>query len=223
MRTITNYLLICGLLGLASCNQGSDFTAQNAKKSPTPVAPVTGPNNESNGDGNGTPQLPESNNGTVGDCKKDGVTKVKLLTSKIPNNTAQQWVEYEVRLEDCDGKSIPVKDRPILFDIDATISPMGNNIGYAISNLPGDKDFQNSGTLKFQSNKDLFGKVGPNYAFWMTDPITIDASSALHLTVKMGGFYIQSLSDPGLLEFKVQSFLRFGDAVPVQQEIIVSN
>lgn len=221
MRLISNFVLICSLFGIVSCNQGSDFTAQNAKKSPPAPTPVTGPSNQS--DGNGETPPDNTTVGTVGDCKKDGVTKVKLLTSTIPNNAPQQWVEYEVRLVDCDGKSIPVKDRPILFDIDATISPMGNNIAYEISNLPGEKSFQKSGTLKFQPNKDLFGKVGPNYAFWMTDPITIEDSNALHLTTKMGGFYIQSLTDPGLLQFKIQSFLRFGDAVPVQQEITVSN
>ncbi len=221
MRILSFIAINLSLLAFCGCNQGSDFTGNNAKK--TPPAQTKSPQVSDPQDSNGSPADGDQFSG--GDqCTESGVTKVRLLTESIPNQAPQQWIEYDVRLEDCDGNLIPVVNRPILFDLDASISPNVVNISYSISNIAGETPFSTDGELLYQPNKDLFGKTGSNYAHWMTEPVTINSQhTALHLTIKMSNLLITSLNDSGIFEFSVPSYLRFGDAAPVQQDVKIKN
>jgi hypothetical protein len=148
-------------------------------------------------------------------CIDPPKTTVNLRTQQVRNATAGEIIEYEIFVTDCNGKRLPINANYILFDIDAEVSqPTANS--YTIENGP-------QGTMQVIEGVDLFGKAGPNYFHSRTDQtITINnqTKSAI-LKIGLLGERYSPIGNPGAPgSFQLPTYLRFGNAQPVQQNVL---
>ncbi len=161
-----------------------------------------------------------------GKCTDAGKTIAKLLTTTgITNGAANQLLEYELSMEDCEGVVTPITARVILFDLDAE-SDSPKALQYQVKSQDG--SILSSGTLLAINGSDLFGVLGPDRFHHRTNSnidvpsahrkvrLTIDLSYAEHHPIGSGGI----ASGPQSL---ISTFLRFGDAAPVKMPVTFFN
>lgn len=155
-------------------------------------------------------------------CDENGVTKASLLTASTKNQTAGNYIDYQISLADCAGWSMVLQNKPILFDLDAFIQG-----SYSLRYDVNDGNSIYSGELKHVSGSDLFGNQGSSFGHWATAPIPFTTSVRvvtlrIHL---MGGKFIPNEeayrgTTSITQDFYIKTFLRFGEAQPVTKKVL---
>lgn len=155
-------------------------------------------------------------------CTDAGITQVRLLTASAYNNAANQSLRYELSLVDCDGKPKPIPQAPLLFDIDSqSMDITQREVPYTIENTA--KQSVATGTAAVVSGSDLFGNQEASRFHWKADNLHIPATDYKFYFVAdvskriMTEFGVMLPPTSGEVQFK--TYLRIGDALPVQQEI----
>jgi len=156
-----------------------------------------------------------------GKCTDAGTTVAKLLTtSGITNGASNQFLEYELSMEDCEGVVTPITARVILFDLDAE-SESPRPLPYQVKSQDG--LMLSSGVLQTINGSDLFGVIGLNRFHHRTNnnidvpsahrkiKLSIDLSNTVHQPMGSG----DTVSPQAL----ISTFLRFGDAAPVKMPV----
>lgn len=187
----------------------NDFSGDGANApvpSPTPLPPVPTP-------------IP-----TPSPCVGDGVTVARLLTTEIKVNSANQYLDYEIQLTDCDGKPKALNNQPLKFDFDAITNSTTNPLAYELSVSDGSVGKINS-TLQAIQGSDLFGKSGPKYAHWQTQSISFAATAiVIKLRLDLSQRSILPNNSTGktlTAPVSIPTYLQLGNATPVQQNITV--
>lgn len=149
-------------------------------------------------------------------------TKVKLLTQSVRMNAQNQWLEYEVSLIDCWGNPKPIPEAPLLFDIDAvSVRRISHGLNFTLNNSSGESTTQ--GTLDFITGVDLFGQQGPHFFHWSLATLNVKNDS-MKITLRVDVSNLQWRSYEGRNEringgYEFSTFLRLGDASPVEQKV----
>lgn len=211
MKLVQIMLLALTTALAASCAESS-FSSSDSKK--TPAAQKQEPAQKPDvAAGSAVPAEP---------CTDSGVTQVKLLTSSVKNNTANQTLRYEVSLLDCKGQPKPIPQAPLLFDIDSqTFELTAKATPYVIENSQGQT--VTSGSMEKVDGSDLFGKQSETHYHWKADNLQIPGTDYKF-------FFIADVSNRIMTEFgsmfpptsgsvQFDTYLRIGDAAPVQQKI----
>jgi hypothetical protein len=165
---------------------------------------------------------------TPTDCTPDGITQAKLLTPTVQNNIAEQTLEYELSVTNCEGVAQTIKSNFIYFDLDVLIlSRVSDEVSFVVWNATRSKKFA-EGSLQNINGSDLFGKTGPLFNHNKTDQAvqfdTEEKSLILKLTMRkwsMAPIAMQSTppADPYVTAFTSDSYLRYGEAQPVKTSV----
>ncbi len=230
MKQMRFTLLALVALTAMACAESS-FNSGEGKKAPaapktvnTPPAPAP---QAADGTNSGTsdplpPGVPPSVPAGTKPCTDAGITQVRLLTVSAYNNAANQTLRYEVSLVDCDGKPKPIPQAPLLFDIDSqSMDITQREVPYTIENSQ--KQVVTSGNTSVVSGSDLFGNQEASRFHWKADNLQIPATDYKF-------YFVADVSNRNMTEFGVilpptsgevqfDTYLRIGDAQPVQQKI----
>lgn len=163
---------------------------------------------------------------TPSPCVGDGLTQAKLLTTSIVAQAANQYLDYDVQLTDCNGNPKALSNAALRFDLDAmtdagTVAlPYELSVSTSASNKISDK-------LQPVPGSDLFGKKGPMYSYWQTQSISfVPESATIRLRIDVSNRMIvpiNSISEKKLTApISVPTYLKLGEAAPVQQNVTVS-
>ena len=147
-------------------------------------------------------------------CGEHGVTKVKLLSDYLENGVPGNHLIYAVSAVDCDGKDLEKKSATVDFDIGA-YSTIIDGLRYRLGDAAGE------GNLNRVDGRDLFGNVGDEFQFFRTDR-TIDLTSGtkdIEIRIELGGAQMEPYTDEDIARGTIATFLRFGDADPVEQSV----
>ena len=126
----------------------------------------------------GTPITP------IGTACVQGISQVQLLSQNlggIPSSInqgmfrPQRTIQYLIGLQ-CAGQQVPLNNVQIAFDVNATVTPFSTPIGYRILDPQTGAPFSSNLILDSVPNRDLFGNVGPTWAHWVTNTLSINRS-----------------------------------------------
>lgn len=212
MKLLRTMLITIAAVLATSCSESSFSSSDNKK---TPVAakePMAKPQ-----------PVPASDVAVPSDpCTDSGVTQVKLLTLSAKNNSANQTLRYEVSLLDCNGKPLPIPQAPLLFDVDSqSMELTARATQFTIQDSQGQT--VTSGSMEKIDGSDLFGKQSETHYHWKADNLQIPVTDYKF-------YFIADVSNRIMTEFGVMmpptsgsvqfdTYLRIGDAAPVQQKI----
>lgn len=160
--------------------------------------------------------IPEYAAITDGSCTEAGVTQARLLTTSVKNGAANSYMDYEVAHSDCDGFALEFKNGAMKFDINAYVSKT-SDIRYSIN----DGTLVHEGTLSVVNGEDLFGNKGSNKFYYSTQSVNFAGrTKKFTLRIFISGV-TYSLNQSGIPtgDEKIDTFLRFGAASPVQRMI----
>lgn len=228
-------LLLVASLALAACNNSS-FTGSSGTTPPKPAVkpqsadaakPALGAN----------PSMPAAPNPSVKpgatpsdvvippDCGDAGATQARLLTPTIDVEAADAHLEYEIYRTDCDGVVQVFAADKILFDldawgaytdIDATITQEGS------TPLPT--------KMKLTIGSDLFGHTGDSWAHQeTTEKVEVKgAAKSVRLRIDLAGRNLSPREMPtggpaADGSVPIPTYLRFGDATPIQVDVKALN
>ena len=219
-------IVIFAILAVTSSCQPSGFNGSNAvaKKAsaeakpqgkPQPKPTIANENPSPFPSETFEPSLPKPS-----PCTDAGTTVAKLIsTAGIVNDSANQFLEYELSMEDCEGVVTPITANVILFDLDAESESGAKPLPYQLKS-PDGMPISN-GILASVSGSDLFGVVGPaRFHHRTNNNINVPSTHRkVRLIVDLSFTNSQPLNS-GLIgpvaRAIIPSFLRFGQASPVK-------
>ncbi len=170
-------------------------------------------------------------------CTSAGKTEAKLLTSEVINGDPNNELKYEITLTDCDGNPKGLEAQYLLFDIKALLKTYnrqdtGEADVYTFSYKIESEDELN-GDLTEKVGQDLFGQDGPQKLHWRsTGEFTFPKSdTSFIMTVSLNGLISFPEDGPkGFIEasqlqdeFMIDTYLRFGRALPVRVTVPFKN
>ena len=210
------YFLV--LLGALGCNDSKFKQTNSPGAEPTKVVP--GPI--------GGQQLP----GGPVPCTTAGTTVVKLQTQSVRNKSPGQIIKYELSMNDCQGVQTPITATSILFDLNAifTLSAPGaiaGSLPYTVTTMEGAP--LGTGSLEVVPGQDLFGVSNPQHWHYRTNnPLNFPpATNRILLNVDISNTENHRPDTPTGGPFPptelISSFLKFGNANPVEQPVTFQN
>lgn len=146
---------------------------------------------------------------------------MRLLTAETANGKAGNFIEYALSVVDCSGRPQPIVGEALLFDIDGVSPQVG--LGEPLSFIAATPTEQVTGQLLEIAKTDLFGRTGDEYFHNRSDqPLNFKTPPLeLRLRIDLGGrqYHLQA---PGsdLVAPLIPTFLRYGQAQPVQADVI---
>ena len=170
-------------------------------------------------------------------CTSAGKTEAKLLTSEVINGDPDNELKYEITLTDCDGKPKGLEAKYLLFDIKALLKTYnrqdtGEADVYTFSYKIENEDELN-GDLTEKIGQDLFGQDGPEKLHWRStgDFNFPKSDTSFIMTVSLNGLISFPEDGPsGFIkasdlqdEFMIDTYLRFGRALPVRVTVPFKN
>ncbi len=223
MKTIPSWAASLATFLLVACGESSFSAGQSRGEAPRNKEPLTSEVKPGNLDA-------ESPGGTnSSDCTSNPQdrTQVRLLTDAVKNNATNQIVRYELWLVDCYGNPKPIPKAPLLFDINAqaTFDVSSQKVPFVIQNEQGAS--VTSGKMNLIRGSDLFGVKGNNYFHWRIDEFSFDnTDKRLYLNLDVSNLGWQPFSGDEArsgTEFTFTTYLKIGDANPVEQKVKWTN
>jgi len=154
-------------------------------------------------------------------CDKDavGITQARLLSNGISTLLGTQTLRYELSVLNCkDGSVESLKDQPVFFDLNASLSQGFQPVPYTVLDIAGTA-ISNS-TFQVVTGSDLFGNTG-SYAHWTTQSFSYTAKlEKLILEIKLENIQVQPINPA---DTKIDSYLRIGKAQAVTQALTITN
>jgi hypothetical protein len=154
-------------------------------------------------------------------CDKDavGITQARLLSNGISTQLGTQTLRYELAVLSCkDGSIESLKDQPVFFDLNASLSNGFQPIPYAVLDMAGTTI--SNATLQVVTGSDLFGNTG-NFAHYTTQSFSYTAKLAkLILEIKLENLQVLPFSPT---DTKINSYLRIGKAQAITQELTITD
>jgi hypothetical protein len=206
-----------GTTGVAKKDSAEAKPAGKPQVTPSPsLTPTTSTNPIPEDTIGQTPVVPSK-------CTDAGKTIAKLLTTGgITNDAPNQFLEYELSMEDCEGVTTPITASVILFDLDAEILDGPKTLSYQVKSQDG--ALLSSGALQSINGSDLFGVIGPNRFHHRTNSnINVPVSHRkVRLTIDLSFTNNQpmgSVMTGPVARAVIQTYLRFGDASPVKMPV----
>ena len=214
----TTIVALMSLVLISSC-KSSEFSGEGnraapaATPTPTPLPTVTM-----------TP-VPTATM-TPSPCVGDGLTQAKLLTTSIVGQAAAQYLDYDVQLTDCNGNPKALSNAVLSFDLNAVTDSGFAALPYELS-VSTNASNKISDKLQGIPGSDLFGKTGSNYAHWQTQSISfVPQSATIRLRIDVSNRLILPIGSSSSTKLtapvSIPSYLKLGDAAPVQQNITVT-
>lgn len=155
-------------------------------------------------------------------CNGNGKTIIQLLTAQLVNNAPNQFMQYDLSYQDCNGQPAPIPSGQLWYDDAAYFSNGGQLLPYSVSSSDG--SLNASGNLSPVRGEDLFGNRGSRYFHFTTNQnIEVPPNVlSLRVTIDMSNIeihaYTTDMRNPPALE-KIETFLRIGsseaDVAPV--------
>ncbi len=159
--------------------------------------------------------------GPVIACDKDavGITQARLLSNGISIQLGTQTLRYELAVLNCkDGSVESLKDQPVFFDLNASLSQGFQPIPYAVLDMAGTPI--STATFQVVTGSDLFGNTG-SFAHWTTQSFSYTAKlEKLILEIKLENIQVQAINPA---DTKIDSYLRIGKAQAVTQALTITN
>lgn len=222
MKIIKHSSIILSGLLLVSCGESS-FSGTTSRSVPTSET-----NDPSGGDSSTTTDnnMPdEDKTADATPCVDKSKTTVNLLTTNVKNNAAGQMIRYEVSLLDCMGNPKPIPEAPLLFDVDAVALFDITNFKVPYSVQDSSSNTLASGGMNLISGSDLFGVAGVNRYHWRIDSFTIkNGDKKLYLNLDVSNLAWQpSTGATADAAYVFSTYLRIGDAEPVEQKVTWEN
>lgn len=213
MRSMTGLALT--LLAVVSACKSSEFSGEGS-----PSAPAATPSPTP------TTTLIPSPTITPSPCVGDGVTQAKLLTTGVVSQAANQFLDYDVQLVDCNGNPKALNNAILRFDLDAVTNASILPLPYELS-VSTNASNKISDKLQAISGSDLFGKTGKNYSYWQTQSISfVPQSAVIRLRIDVSNRLILPINSTSSSKLtapvSIPTYLKLGEAAPVQQNITVS-
>ena len=149
---------------------------------------------------------------------KPKTTTVKLLTPTVQNGKPGNFIDYEISVLNCLGKRQAIPAAPVKFDIDGEVEEFGNNFPYTLKS--GGSTV--SGVLVEVIGVDMFGNAGPAYFHNKTDQsVALAANDVAILHIDLQGTFFDDPDGGGGAgaTFQLGTFLGFGDATPIKQDV----
>ena len=189
-----------------SCGRGS-FNAQMAK-APSESSEDGDEISKSKKRGNSADSSSDSDISAA--CEKDSTTKAVLLTDKVTNQAANQFLHYKISFESCDGRAISVDGKNLLFDIDVVLQIAA--IDYELI-VDGEvfKSFADP-----TRGSDLFGRTGPNYAYYQTETVkTGKETTEIEFRMDISNRDMEPIDGGD----ELHTYFRLGKAKPVEKSV----
>jgi hypothetical protein len=218
MRSPFKLLLIACALFASACSAGK-FTSKTGSSAAAPDA-LDGNSSVDNADSSNSSDEAVAG-GPLANCDKSaiGITQVKLLSDGISTLLGTQTLRYELAVLNCkDGSVQSLKDVPVLFDLDASLTTGFQPVAYAVVDARG-QVISNS-KLEVVTGTDLFGNAG-NYAHWITQNFSYSSQlEKLILEIKLENIQVLPRN---AADNQIKSFLRIGTAQAVTQPLNIIN
>lgn len=158
-------------------------------------------------------------------CVGDGITQVKLLTASIQVKAPNQFVDYDIQWTDCFGNPKAISNANLKFDINAVTDAFMQPVPYKLS-LSDNSTAAVSANFQGIQGSDLFGNTSSKYAYWQTQSISyVPQATTIRLRIDLSNRQIAPITSPTLTitsPVSIPTFLKLGDAPPVQQNITVN-
>lgn len=166
---------------------------------------------------------------TIG-CTSAGTTVARLISNRVVNGAPGQLLQYELSMLDCQGVQTPITANIILFDINATLDAAqtgGFGLPYSVTIPNG--PIAGQGILNGIRGSDLFGNISPSYFHYSTNTL-INLPAQIRSIILSVDLSNEVNHTPGTvpggpfppLEI-ISTFLRFGNATPVEQRVTFVN
>lgn len=211
-------------LQLTSCNS-NNFAGDGGKESP-PAPPK-------NGDVIPSPQ-PQPTTPTSCVPGKT-VISVTAKTPSVDQYLADAKIVYEMTIEDCPGTTPEAKANIIQFDVDAQVSDVTNGVAsntrshalpykIVVSGNPNPL----TGVLNQIDGRDLFGKSGPEYAYYAANNLVSFSATQRRATVEVSISPIRIIQPYGEVQnsssntMVINTFFKFGDSAAVTVPVNVT-
>lgn len=218
MGSTCKILLIASALFATACSSGK-FSGKSGADGAAPNALDSNGSVDSNGSGNSSDEAVAG--GPVAGCDTSavGITQVKLLSEGISTRLGTQTLRYELAVLNCkDGSVQSLKDVPVLFDLDASLTTGFQPVAYAVVDAQG--AVISSATLEVVTGSDLFGNTG-NFAHWTTQNFSYSSKQEkLILEIKLANIQVLPRNET---DSQIKSFLRIGAAQAVTQPLNIIN
>ncbi|MBC7658806.1 MAG: hypothetical protein H7249_03775 [Chitinophagaceae bacterium] len=218
---IQNLALACPIFLALACGTKSTFKANTAQTAVPATADATTKADPATPIP-ATTAIGTASNAPVSACKSTdtNITTVKLLSTGIDLSAKSQVVDYELSIVSCkDGSVVPFNNQPVAFDLNLKMGGDFASAAYAILDTTS-KKATTSGRLSQVDGSDLFGNVGIGYSHFVTKSLSFASNVdkvLLEITLTNAQLSTEHPNDP-----LAQTYLKIGDAAPVQQDVIVT-
>lgn len=220
-----------GMIFCFGCSQSSSFEGGGGKgaeeevAAPAITAEEPTPVLDENIVESTTPATPDTDAIVVGVCDdpNSGITQAKLLTESVVNGGANESIDYEIFLTDCDGNVKSINGEQILFDLNASVRTVSDPISYKIVEKNNEDDIKAEGPFIRDNSGDLFGDP-EGVAHWKTAQLNFETKTNVVIlkinisTIRVtptGGFV-------GAVDM-IDTYLRIGEAEPVTKTVAFTN
>lgn len=208
------------VLSLGACKtndfSGSGASAPAATPTPVPVikTPIPTP----------VPVIPVITP-SPSPCIGNGISQIKLLTASIQVKAANQFVDYDVQWTDCFGNPKAISNANLKFDMNAVTDAFMQPVPYRLS-LSDNSTNAISDNFQGVQGSDLFGNVSSKFAYWQTRSLSyVPQATTIRLRIDLSNHQFAPITSQTLTitaPVSIPTFLKLGDAPPVQQNITVN-
>lgn len=152
--------------------------------------------------------------------KEHGVLQANLITKEILNGEANQFLEYELYIVDCNRGLKTFGHAPMRFHLEAQSASMVMDHPYTISDTSGRE--LSKGRLRVIVGKDIYGATGEGRYHTEMDPLFLTADlKRLRLKVDISNIrFTPGFGNPGSDQFMVRTFVGFGQTIPSERHIL---
>ncbi len=160
-------------------------------------------------------------------CTELPKTNAILKTASVNQKKSKRLIEYNISVLDCNGNPMALQANYFMYDFDAfhqETSEMTGIIKFKITN-PADEQEISGDMLKVKGS-DLFNRKGSQWEHYRTDKLITFAkpTKVFELQIDMSQIWIvspisaSSYTPEGFM--LIATFLKFGDSIPVQGDVI---